>query len=203
MMIEYVQKVYGAITGFIIRLWLITMLLQIFFNKHCSSPIGNKNPYILQFNGGTDTDYYRNFLLSVSKNVKSQEYIWYQSKSGYNIFHIWGVTEKEVIMCRFLADLLNSEGQHGCGILFLACLPDKVWKCPSAYSRKEKSGTDILPIDRIQCISWAEDICGWLNKLTAQLTKPVKSTVMQYIDAIHVVADERDRKMMEKIENII
>ncbi len=56
-----------------------------------------------------------------------------------------------------------------------------------------------LPIDRIQCISWAEDICRWLNKLKAQLAEPVKSTVMQYIDAIHVVADERGRKMMEKI----
>ncbi len=77
---------------------------------------------------------------------------------------------------------------------FSACLADKVWECPSEYSRKEKSGTGILPIDRIQCISWAEDICGWLNKLTAQLAEPVKSTVMQYIDAIHVVADERGRK---------
>ncbi len=43
---------------------------------------------------------------------------------------------------------------------------------PSEYSRKKKSGTDILPIDRIQCISWAKDICGWLNKLTAQLAEP-------------------------------
>ena len=34
--------------------------------------------------------------------------------------------------------------------------------------------------------------------MTAQLAEPVKSTVMQYIDAIHVVADERGRKMMEK-----
>lgn len=69
---------------------------------------------------------------------------------------------------------------------------------PSEYSRKKKSGTGILPIDHIQCISWAEDICRWLNKLTTQLAEPVKSTVMQYIDAIHVVADERGRKMMEK-----
>ena len=34
--------------------------------------------------------------------------------------------------------------------------------------------------------------------MTTQLAEPVKSTVMQYIDAIHVVADERGRKMMEK-----
>ena len=41
------------------------------------------------------------------------------SKSNYNIFRILEVAEKEVVMCRFLADLLNPEGQHGCGILFL------------------------------------------------------------------------------------
>ena len=82
---------------------------------------------------------------------------------------------------------------------FPACLSDKVWECPSGYSRKEKSETGILPIDRIQCISWAEDICGWLNKLTAQIAGPVKSTVMQYIDAIHVVTDARSRKMIENI----
>jgi hypothetical protein len=37
----------------------------------------------------------------------------------YNIFDILGITEKEVLMCRYLADLLNPEGRHGCGILFL------------------------------------------------------------------------------------
>ena len=29
------------------------------------------------------------------------------------------INAKEVLMCRFLADLLNPEGQHGCGTLFL------------------------------------------------------------------------------------
>ena len=173
-------------------------------------------------------------------------------------------------MCRFLADFLNPEGQHGCGISFLKSFLQDVLNeysmsdillartevaaeyvidnerridiviqnlrffipievkiyvgeqegqcydyyqyaknsrlvyltrfgnAPSEYSQKEKPGTSILPIDRIQYISWAEDICGWLNKLTTQLAEPVKSTVMQYIDAIHVVADERGRKMMEK-----
>lgn len=64
-------------------------------------------------------DYYRNLLLSVSTNMKSQESMPYNSKSEYNIFQILEVTEKEVVMCRFLTDLLNPEGQHGCGILFL------------------------------------------------------------------------------------
>ena len=39
--------------------------------------------------------------------------------SDYNVFDILEVNAKEVIMCRFLADLLNPEGRHGYGILFL------------------------------------------------------------------------------------
>ena len=39
--------------------------------------------------------------------------------SEYNIFKVLDVTAKEVVMCRFLADLLNPEGKHACGILFL------------------------------------------------------------------------------------
>lgn len=38
---------------------------------------------------------------------------------GYNVFDVLGVNHKEVIMCRFLADLLSPDGMHGCGTLFL------------------------------------------------------------------------------------
>lgn len=52
-------------------------------------------------------------------------------RSEYNLFDILAVGENEVVMCRFLADLLNPEGRHSCGILFLktflqAVLPE----CP-------------------------------------------------------------------------
>lgn len=64
-------------------------------------------------------DNYRNLLLRVNANMKSLGSMPYHSKSAYNIFQILEVSEKEVVMCRFLTDLLNPEGQHGCGILFL------------------------------------------------------------------------------------
>ena len=48
--------------------------------------------------------------------------------SGYNIFGVLGIYAKEVIMCRFLADLLNPEGKHGCGILFLKSFVQDVLK---------------------------------------------------------------------------
>ena len=39
---------------------------------------------------------------------------------SYNVFQVLGIQEKEVVMCRFLADLLDPQGAHGCGIL-LTC----------------------------------------------------------------------------------
>lgn len=203
-------------------------------------------------------------------NVNGKEFSPYTSLSEYNIFNVLEINEKEVVMCRFLADLLNPEGQHGCGILFLKSFLEDVLKeyrmsdtllahtdvikefvidndrridivirnvcflipievkiyadeqegqcydyyenaknapivyltrfgdIPSIYSRKKKGGTNILSLDNIQCISWADDICNWLTKLFAQLKEPLKSIVIQYIDAIHIFADERAEKDMEK-----
>ena len=37
----------------------------------------------------------------------------------YNIFSVLEISDKEVIMCRMLADLLNPRGQHGQGAIFL------------------------------------------------------------------------------------
>ena len=38
---------------------------------------------------------------------------------SYNVFQVLGIQEKEVVMCRFLADLLDPQGDHAAGILFL------------------------------------------------------------------------------------
>lgn len=39
--------------------------------------------------------------------------------NAYNIFSVLGIQGKEVLTCRFLADLLNPRGKHGQGELFL------------------------------------------------------------------------------------
>ena len=49
---------------------------------------------------------------------------------SYNIFRVLDVQTKEIIMCRFLADLLDPEGQHGCGILFLKLFLQHILKYP-------------------------------------------------------------------------
>lgn len=38
---------------------------------------------------------------------------------SYNIFQVLRIEDKEVLICRFLGDLLNPKGSHGCGVLFL------------------------------------------------------------------------------------
>lgn len=213
-------------------------------------------------------DFFADLLSNISVNCK--EDLSDTPLSEYNIFNVLEVNAKEVIMCRFLADLLNPAGQHGCGILFLKSFLRDILKefrmsdtllahtdvikefmiaqdrridivirntyflipievkiyaeeqegqCydyfenaknapmvyltrfgnfPSEYSRKKRGGTDILSLDRIRCISWAEDIGGWLTGLLVQLEEPIASIVRQYIDAIYDVADERDKKVMEK-----
>ena len=64
-------------------------------------------------------DVYRNLLAKINTNIQNQMPLPYISTTEYNIFSLLGVAAKEVIMCRFLADLLNPEGMHGCGIVFL------------------------------------------------------------------------------------
>lgn len=222
---------------------------------------------------------YRELLLRVSNAMKNQESVTYCPQSVYNIFHVLGVAEKEVVMCRFLSDLLNPEGQHGCGILFLKSFLEEVLdehrindtllthtdvvrefaidkkrqidiviynsrffipievkiyageqegqcydyfeyaktvdectqivyltrfgSAPSEYSRKAKNGTEILPNEKIKCISWDNDICEWLRKLIMKLSEPIKSIVMQYIDAINFIADREDDRMVEKTLKIL
>lgn len=213
-------------------------------------------------------DDYAELLSKISANCN--EFSSYTQLSEYNIFNVLEINAKELIMCRFLADLLNPEGQHKCGILFLKSFlqdilkdyrmsdtllthtdvmkefvidndrridivirnahflipievkiyaPEQEGQCydyyenaknapivyltrfgdvPSEYSRKKIDGTDILPLDNIQCISWKDDICNWLTRLLQQLEDPIKLFVMQYIDVIHTITDERDKKSMEK-----
>lgn len=52
----------------------------------------------------------------------------YEQKSRGNIFRVLEVEDKEVIMCRYLADLLDPNGEHGQGILFLKSFCEQVIK---------------------------------------------------------------------------
>lgn len=174
-------------------------------------------------------------------------------------------------MCRFLTDLLNPEGRHGCGIQFLKSFVRDVLKMdsmsdtlllhtevfkeypidkerridifirnvdyqipievkiyageqegqcsdyfemaknsrliyltrfgtpPSEYSRRKKSGGNLLPLERILCISWAEDIYQWLEGEQQNLNEPFRAVMRQYMDAIHSIADEREKQVTDKV----
>lgn len=49
-----------------------------------------------------------------------------RSVAEYNIFSVLGIQGKEVLTCRFLADLMNPRGQHGQGAIFLRLFLDDV-----------------------------------------------------------------------------
>lgn len=223
-------------------------------------------------------NYYRK-LLSDVHGVMKADTLSYISQPEYNIFRVLDVAGKEVIMCRFLTDLLNPEGHHGCGILFLKSFLENVLKkdqindalaihtnvvkefvidderridiaiynscffipmevkiyageqecqcydyyayakvfddnvkivyltrygtMPAEYSRKSQNGTEILPNDKIICISWEKDIYEWLSALLVQLDEPIKLLVRQYIDAIRFITDRKDDRIMENCMDIL
>lgn len=206
-------------------------------------------------------------LSKVSEN--SKKYSEHGRLTGYNVFQVMEVNAKEVLMCRMLADLLNPQGQHGQGSLFLSSFLTDVLKrndftdlllahtqveteyviekdrridimihnsrfaipieakiyageqaaqcydyyetarhsqviyltcygsVPSPLSRTKRDGSDVLPPHNILCISWQDDICGWLTDCLGAVEEPVKSVVMQYIDAIRLITDHEDRIRMK------
>lgn len=52
-------------------------------------------------------------LERISKYVKSSKPV---SENVYNIFEVMGVEYNEVIVCRFIGDLLDPKGKHGLGV---------------------------------------------------------------------------------------
>ena len=212
---------------------------------------------------------YRDLLSQIHTNCKNIPF--HKKLSAYNIFDVLEVQSREVIMCRFLTDLLNPEGMHGCGIRFLKSFIRDVLKMdpvsdtlllhtevvkeypidkerridifirnaeyqisievkiyageqegqcsdyfemaqnsrliyltrfgtpPSEYSRKKKGGGNLLPLGQIQCISWAEDIYRWLEGELQNLKEPFRAVMEQYLDAVHSIADEREKKVADKV----
>lgn len=60
-------------------------------------------------------------------------------KEFYNIFKVLRVTEKEVIMCRMLADLLDPRGVHGQGNIFLKSFLEQVLEMECATEQLESA----------------------------------------------------------------
>lgn len=210
----------------------------------------------------------KELLAEVSKRFR--KYPPHQPLSGCNVFQILGIGWDEVKMCRFLANLLDPEGNHGGGILFLksffravlpecpisdtllahTCVatefllengrridiviqniqyfipievkidaPEQEGQCydycqyarnapiiyltrfgsaPSEYSLRQKDSPNMLPPDRVRCISWSRNISRWLSALLPQLDGPVKFLVEQYIDTIYHIANEWGSSLMEQ-----
>ena len=60
--------------------------------------------------------YVSDFLVELGEKLNSSKK---DESLGFNIFKVLGVQNKEVILCRFLGELLNPQGSHACGSVFL------------------------------------------------------------------------------------
>jgi hypothetical protein len=60
------------------------------------------------------------------------------SGKAYNLFNIAGITEKEVIMCRVIADLLNPKGAHHKGSLYLNLFIKTICKDKNASNKTKE-----------------------------------------------------------------
>lgn len=76
-------------------------------------------------------------LLREVQNIQNK-YNFYEQKSGanFNIFRVLNVAENEVSICRILYELLNPQGSHGQGNLYLKLFAEKVLRLPGENFEK-------------------------------------------------------------------
>ena len=90
-----------------------------------------------------------NEILSKLSEGLSKENLMNTGKNGFNIFNVLGVETKEVIICRFLGELLNPYGSHGLGTLPLETFLKDVIKIDSSYTKAELENAEIVLEDVI------------------------------------------------------
>jgi len=87
-----------------------------------------------------------NKLLSEVSEIKTNyEKRALQSGESFNIFNILGMSTKEVkTHSAFLAELLNPDGSHGQGIVFLKCFLDELKCLPEGVSERNLSNAKVI-----------------------------------------------------------
>lgn len=72
---------------------------------------------------------------------------------------------------------------------------------PAEYSLCSADGKDMLPEDKLLCISFSKDITGWLEEILSKETGSMKPVLQQYLDAIcEFTADENELLYQEIAE---
>lgn len=90
-----------------------------------------------------------NEILSKLSEGLSKENLTNTEKNSFNIFNVLGVETKEVIICRFLGELLNPHGSHGLGTPPLKAFLKDVIKIDSSYTEAELENAEIVLEDVI------------------------------------------------------
>lgn len=223
-------------------------------------------------------EYINDFLKEIIGKIE----IYNESSSEkYNIFKVLDVYDKEVMMCRVLADILNPRGYHNKGSIYLKsflqdvlemkCIEDNLLKetrvykeylieedrridivikndkffipievkihageqenqcydyymhalkhdsnakvvyltkfgtSPSEYSTHmiNESEKKFVPANRIVCISFAEHIRIWLEKLIKNETGIIKDIFSQYVEAIEEFTERPNKELLMKIADTL
>lgn len=218
-----------------------------------------------------DNHFLRDVNLIMMDHEKKQS----EMTPEYNIFKVLGISEREIIVNRMLADLLNPRGTHNRGIKYLKSFLEEVLgernlneailqkanvckeymitndrridiviqypgrfipievkinaedqsnQCfdyyqfarnqdenarvvyltttgymPSEDSLSSRNGKQILEERDVQCISFIEDILGWLEGVIQDETEPVKSIIEQFMDAIREFTGKPDEELSNAI----
>ena len=119
------------------------------------------------------------------------------SGEDFNIFNITGFASDEVKVCRMLAEILNSDGKHGCGAIFLESFMksvlgldfetqelDKSWVYTECHTEQERR-IDIvietvkrfIPIEVKLYASDQQGQCKHYYEFANSMGKPIKSLV--------------------------
>jgi hypothetical protein len=89
-----------------------------------------------------------NLLEKVNKIIKKNHV---SEPTDFNIFNVLGIESREVYICRFLGELLNPQGRHGFGILFLKNFVINVLdKETDSYSDKLYNNASVVLEDVIE-----------------------------------------------------
>lgn len=100
---------------------------------------------------------------------------------SFNVFTVLGIANKEVILCRFLGELLDPNGSHQMGTFPLSCFASQVLNCDSltedeaqqAYVVLEERIDDDRRVDiaiHLKNTVWPIEVKVWAGDQDAQLS---------------------------------
>lgn len=75
-------------------------------------------------------------------------------------------------------------------------------RMPEEYSLTSADGKDMLHYDKLLCISFAEDIILWLEKILSEESGAMKLVLQQYLEAVRDFTVDEEKMLYEEIAEV-